>query len=188
MCGICGMLYTHSCEHVIENRLSTGLRSLRHRGYDGCGISINLPYLSNLTRRRIVSTQQFIQQFECGFTPPTDLNDTCNTCNKYRVSGIAHTRYRTAGDCMLKNTQPVFNREKTISLVHNGQVEVYRPTDGGVEDSLSTEHLFDSKYILEVFCKTFKQTDSIFRSVKAVHDTVKGSYACVIMILKFWLV
>src|SRR5690606_27201766 len=86
------------------------------------------------------------------------------------------------GDCLLKNTQPVFNRENTISLVHNGQVEVYKPVDDGVDDSQSMEQIFDSKYILEVFCKTFKQTDSVFRSVKAVHDTVKGSYACIILI------
>ena len=194
MCGICGILYTQSCEHVIEKQLSDSLNNLKHRGYDGCGISINLPYIKQLSRRRIVSTKQFIQQFQ--LNDLSDLSDSikqssklpnkyrnqkCN-CSTYRISGIAHTRYKTAGGCSLKNTQPVFNKDNTIALVHNGQVEVYKPTEDTLNESESTEHLFDSKYILEVFDDAFKKTKSIFRSIKRVHDTVKGSYACVLMI------
>ena len=178
MCGICGIIYTRGSEEVIEDKLSKGLQALRHRGYDGSGLCINIPCKTQLMRRRIVDTGDFIKHFN-RFTP------TSGSVNKntrgMRISGIAHTRYKTAGACTIKNTQPVMNKDNTISLVHNGQIEVYKASESG-NTSDSTEHIFDSKYILEVFCNSFEQTDSIFRSVKAVHDTVKGSYACIIMI------
>lgn len=181
MCGICGIIHTQSCEHEIENQLSKSLRCLRHRGYDGCGISINLPYKKILSRRRIVSTQQFIQQIQSEQQTQNHsiiLNKKCkcDSFEKNRICGIAHTRYKTAGECSLNNTQPVFNKNETIALVHNGQIEV-----SGVGDE-KNKSIFDSKYILDVFDRAFSQTKSIFKSINIVHDTIKGAYSCVLMI------
>lgn len=177
MCGICGILHVDSCEHNIEKELSKSLKSLRHRGYDGCGISINMPYQESLSRRRIVSTKQFLKQFKSPRIISQLLDDSkCCKCEEYRICGLAHTRYKTAGDCSLENTQPVFNDDMTMGLVHNGQIEVFSSIDN------SKEQIFDSKYILQVFEKAFKQTQSIFRSINVVHNTVNGAYACILMI------
>jgi amidophosphoribosyltransferase len=183
MCGICGVLHVKSCEQIVENELSESLKHLRHRGYDGCGLSINLPYKETLVRRRIMNTSRFIKNLPLPLIERNIENKDCNCDNreKYRISGIAHTRYKTAGECKLKNTQPVLNKSKDIALVHNGQVEVYS-SSLDENSSQSIEQMFDSKYILEVFESAFKKTKSIFQSVKTVHDTVKGSYACIIMI------
>lgn len=196
MCGICGILHTANTENQIEKELSISLKSLRHRGYDGCGLSLNLPYQKKLSRRRIVSTKEFIQNFNftsCNITsvtaPATITESNFRQHQNNRISGIAHTRYKTAGECTLKNTQPVFNEDNTISMVHNGQVEVYNGdcnVNGDVNvnghGSMNVEDIFDSKYILEVFCREYEKTKSVFRSVKSVHDTVKGSYACIMLI------
>lgn len=76
-----------------------------------------------------------------------------------------------------------------LAMVHNGQVEVYKPTNyKNIENSGSLENMFDSMYILEVFERAYKQTKSVFRSVKTVHDTVKGSYACIMLIKSIGIV
>ena len=194
MCGICGILHVCGCEHMIEDELSKSLKNLRHRGYDGSGIAINIPYDDSLSRRRIVDTKHFLKQFNVDKLVGKQHNTNGNRHNKHnnhnnskkcncklhRIAGLAHTRYKTAGNSSLKNTQPVFNKDMTMSLVHNGQIEVYSSVYQ--EPGQSREQIFDSKYILEVFERSFNQTDSIFRSIKVIHDTVVGAYACVIMI------
>lgn len=105
MCGVCGIILTqntHACEYIIEKQLSTSLNSLKHRGYDGCGIVIdsswdyeygdkqvstrnstytsnhtsnhtsNQNYVVNLCRRRVLSLESLY----------SNANNRTNTSNK----------------------------------------------------------------------------------------------------------
>lgn len=200
MCGICGILYIKSCEHIIEHQLGSSIYSLKHRGYDGCGVSINLPYNQTLSRRRMLSNKRLASYVGDGIQHASEGDDDvsdvkqplriyeckeCSDISRHRVCGISHTRYKTKGDDKLGNIQPLFNKDKTIAMVHNGQVVLRENEQNNID---TPDDIVDSHIILKAFEEGFKQTGSIFKAVENVHNTVKGSYACVIMIQDLGLI
>ena len=102
MCGIFGIASTKS----IKNKLYQGLIKLEYRGYDSSGIS-GSDDSSKLTTIKATG-------------PIKNLRTKLKTLTKI-TTGIAHTRWATHGEPILKNTHP--HLSENISVVHNGIIE-----------------------------------------------------------------
>ena len=87
MCGIFGIASTKS----IKNKLYQGLIKLEYRGYDSSGIS-GSDDSSKLTTIKATG-------------PIKNLRTKLKTLTKI-TTGIAHTRWATHGEPILKNTHP----------------------------------------------------------------------------------
>ena len=104
MCGIFGIASTKS----IRDKLYRGLMKLEYRGYDSSGIS-GSDISSKLTTIKATGP---IKNLKTKLTSLTSIR-----------TGIAHTRWATHGEAILKNTHP--HLSENISTVHNGIIENY---------------------------------------------------------------
>ena len=99
MCGIFGIASTKST----RNKLYQGLMKLEYRGYDSSGISGSDISLKLTT----IKATGPIKNLRTKLTSLTRI-----------TTGIAHTRWATHGEAILKNTHP--HLSENISIVHNG--------------------------------------------------------------------
>lgn len=191
MCGICGIFSLKCSEECIEQMLETGIKNLKHRGYDGYGVTISKCDTvgsqdnaeTQFTRRRtsllttalndsFTSMKESYPSIHSSIHSDVDYKSFNFDGNSTYMS-IGHTRYRTKGACSIENAQPLFNASNDIAIVHNGQVECGNNINEGSSDT---------RYILNVFEKYYQLTGSVTKGVSAVIDCVKGSYACILMI------
>lgn len=138
------------------------------------------------------------QKFQNTKHQPSRYQDTNHQPSRYQPSifGIAHTRYKTAGECEIENTQPIMNENGTLALVHNGQVEipVGEVPVGGV--LVGEKYSSDSKYILDMFERFYKDElhgsesidKTIFKTIVKLNECIRGSYACILLIKNIGLV
>jgi amidophosphoribosyltransferase len=172
MCGITALLiqsiYECNEEKNIASLLKKSIQRIQHRGYDGAGIA--LP-----------STKQIIIKKGKGLIKdvlnPVLIDELKNFPVQY---GIAHTRYKTKGECTSGASQPLLSDDGRLCLVHNGQVE-------------TTKYTPDSMYILELIknklaTSVIPEPEQILEAIKHVFKTLKGAYSCILMIQDFGLV
>lgn len=155
MCGICAIA---SFATDAENNACDMLKKLRHRGYDSCGICEMCPKTTQLCAVRAL---EGYPQSDVVASPPSSY-----FC-------IGHTRYTTQGshDC-LDQAQPILSNDKTIALVHNGQIEM--PHD--YESS-------DTHYMVQVIHNALSAHASIEDAFRAIYQHVRGSFACVMNVI-----
>ncbi len=163
MCGIVGAVAQRNITPV----LLEGLKRLEYRGYDSCGIALNVAghlQRSRSTHRVAVLAQQ-----------STDLQG---------FTGIAHTRWATHGAPSSNNAHPHFspNEENArIGVVHNGIIENYEPLreelrqQGYVfQSQTDTEvigHLIDHLYQNDLF-------DAVQQAIKRLHGAFAIAVIC----------
>ena len=160
MCGIVGAV----AERNITPVLIEGLKRLEYRGYDSCGIALQVDGALQRARStsRVMDLEQQVQETQQ--TGPV---------------GIAHTRWATHGSPTSDNAHPHFSRGR-IALVHNGIIENHEElraelTASGYlfESQTDTEviaHLIDHAYEGDLF-------DAVARSVKRLI----GAYAIAVI-------
>lgn len=204
MCGVCGIISLRCSESCIEKMLECGVENLRHRGYDGFGIvtsecSMGEEKDKGFTTRRtsllsskllgdesnvlrtsgVIVKEKYASELKCVKLPekPEKLfSFETNRKNSGVWMGLAHTRYRTKGNCSIENAQPVVNTSNDIALVHNGQVKC------GLSNK-SVECLnSDTRHILNVFEREYQLSENIEMAVKKVFECVEGSYGCIVSI------
>jgi amidophosphoribosyltransferase len=142
---------------------------LRHRGYDSWGVA-EMIHAPNNT---------IVVQRGSGI-PKVDENKK----RHWLTCVVGHTRYTTQGSHdNLEEAQPLFNPSKTISLVHNGQVET------------ANKNVSDTKYILNLIRQEFEDdwftafihNEIIHASLEErfydIMSVLKGSYACIVQIV-----
>lgn len=159
--------------HLLKNSLS----EIQHRGYDGAGLTIatheTLQCTKNYGLIKDVLTEECL----------SNLLSQCKT--PLSGFGLAHTRYKTVGECSPSASQPLLNKNSTLCLVHNGQIE--------------THHVFpDSGYLLQIWDEYFSKGNHDFQAVmvenlittvvREIFKTVKGSYSCLVLIQGYGLV
>ncbi len=107
MCGIVGYIGRSQAAPVILD----GLSRLEYRGYDSAGIAVfdgeKITYEKSIGRLKVLEN----------LTKGGQAMPGC--------SGIGHTRWATHGVPSNTNAHPHFNKEETISVVHNGIIENY---------------------------------------------------------------
>ena len=109
MCGIVGYIGKRQAAPVILD----GLAKLEYRGYDSAGMAVFDGTNVNITKA--VGRLKVLEELtHGGETMPG-------------TAGIGHTRWATHGVPNDVNSHPHFNKDRTITVVHNGIIENYIP-------------------------------------------------------------
>jgi len=157
MCGIFGIVSTKS----ISNKLYRGLIKLEYRGYDSSGISGS----------DIASKLKTIK----ATGPIKNLRTKLTTLNKI-TTGIAHTRWATHGEPILKNTHP--HLSENISVVHNGIIENHSELRSLLKKK---KYIFksdtDSEVISHLIHMNYKKSKNMETAIISTSKMLKGSYA-----------
>lgn len=107
MCGIVGYIGEQEAQPILMN----GLEKLEYRGYDSAGMAVIDP----LGSMHLVKSKGRLKALE----------EKLRQEKLVGHAGIGHTRWATHGEPSEKNCHPHTNRDKTISVVHNGIIENY---------------------------------------------------------------
>ena len=162
MCGIVGAVARRNIVPVLVE----GLRRLEYRGYDSCGLAVQVG--TDLVRERSVERVTELRQRTRALRGRT---------------GIAHTRWATHGAPTTANAHPHVSKgsgrkrsSARVALVHNGIIENHdelraRLTRAGYafESQTDTEviaHLIDEAYDGDLLC-----------AVQRAVPQLRGSYA-----------
>ena len=157
MCGIFGIASTKS----IRNKLYKGLIKLEYRGYDSSGIS-GSDVSSKLTTIKATG-------------PIKNLRSKLTSLTRI-TTGIAHTRWATHGEAILKNTHP--HLSENISIVHNGIIENYIELKSLLKKKgYSFKSDTDSEVISHLINMNYKKTKNMESSIILTTKILKGSYA-----------
>ena len=157
MCGIFGIASTKS----IRNKLYQGLIKLEYRGYDSSGIS-GSDASSKLTTIKATGP---IKNLRTKLTSLTRI-----------TTGIAHTRWATHGEPILKNTHP--HLSDNISIVHNGIIENHVELRSLLKKKQYTFRSdTDSEVISHLINMNYKKTKNMETSIVLTSKMLKGSYA-----------
>lgn len=175
MCGIVGMI----SDSPVNQRLYDALMLLQHRGQDAAGIAT----LDGLT---------FHEHKAMGLV--REVFRTRNMRNLLGNSGIAHTRYPTAGcSSSSDEAQPFYvNAPYGIMFAHNGNLtnatalkqELYEKDHRHINTSSDSEALLNvlADEISRLVIGTSLTPEKAFEAVRGVNRRVRGGYACVALI------
>lgn len=143
-----------------------GLARLEYRGYDSAGMAVFDGEKVNITKA--VGRLKVLEELtHGGETMPGTV-------------GIGHTRWATHGAPSDVNSHPHFNKERTITVVHNGIIENYIPlrnklTKKGYEFVSET----DTEVVAQML--DYYYNGNPMETILKVLHRIEGSYAVGIM-------
>lgn len=166
MCGITGYIGLAQAAPILLD----GLSKLEYRGYDSAGIAVydgqKIHIKKAMGRLKVLS-----ELTHDGATMPGNI-------------GIGHTRWATHGAPSDLNAHPHYNKDETITVVHNGIIENYLKlkrmlTNKGYQFLSETDtevlaHLLDYYY-----------TGNPLEAIARVMNRVEGSYALGILFKEY---
>jgi len=180
MCGIVGIAVFTPVNQSIYDALTV----LQHRGQDAAGIAT------------IDENKQFRLRKSNGLVK--DVFAARHMLRLRGKMGIGHVRYPTAGSSSASEAQPFYvNSPFGIALTHNGNLtnahELRKTLFETARRHVNTSS--DSEILLNVLAHELDQFDhfpltaeNIFTAIAAMHNKVRGAYACVAMIIGHGLV
>ncbi|HGJ5869455.1 amidophosphoribosyltransferase [Arsenophonus nasoniae] len=180
MCGIVGIAGFTPVNQSIYDALTV----LQHRGQDATGIAT------------IDENKQFRLRKSNGLVK--DVFAARHMLRLRGKMGIGHVRYPTAGSCSASEAQPFYvNSPFGITLTHNGNLtnahELRKTLFETARRHVNTSS--DSEILLNVLAHELDQfahfplsAEDIFSAIAAMHNKVRGAYACVAMIIGHGLV
>ncbi|WWR15314.1 glutamine--fructose-6-phosphate transaminase (isomerizing) [Lachnospiraceae bacterium JLR.KK008] len=162
MCGIVGYIGKSQAAPVILD----GLARLEYRGYDSAGMAVFDGEKVNITKA--VGRLKVLEELtHGGETMPGTV-------------GIGHTRWATHGVPSDANSHPHFNKDRTITVVHNGIIENYIPLRNKL---MKKGYEFVSETDTEVIAQMldYYYNGNPMETILKVLHRVEGSYAVGIM-------
>ena len=158
MCGIVGYIGNEQAAPILLD----GLAKLEYRGYDSAGLAVY-----DGENIEIVKAKGRLQALR-------DL--TGDGKGMTGTLGIGHTRWATHGEPTVSNAHPHFNKDKTITVVHNGIIENYQPLK---EKMISKGYTFVSETDTEVVAHLldYYYEGNPLQAIAKVMHRVQGSYA-----------
>ncbi len=180
MCGIVGIVAFTPVNQSIYDALTV----LQHRGQDATGIAT------------IDKNNQFHIRKSNGL-----VKDVFAARHMLRLRGkigIGHVRYPTAGSSSASEAQPFYvNSPFGITLSHNGNLtnshELRKTLFQIAHRHLNTYS--DSEILLNILADELDKFDyfpltpeNIFTAISAMHNKIRGAYACVAIIIGHGLV
>jgi glucosamine--fructose-6-phosphate aminotransferase (isomerizing) len=157
MCGIVGYIGKRQAAPL----LLEGLSKLEYRGYDSAGVAIvnNGEINIEKCKGRLANLESKLKE--------NPLEGTV---------GIGHTRWATHGEPSDLNSHPHFNKDKTISVVHNGIIENYMQIKEWLM-SLGYEFLTETDTEVVAHLVDYYYKGDIVKAVMEALDKLEGSYA-----------
>ena len=161
MCGIIGYLGPREAMPIILD----GLKRLEYRGYDSAGMAVISDHALDIRRSlgKLAELEKLLSQRPLAG----------------RV-GIGHTRWATHGRPSEANAHP--HLVDSIAVVHNGIIENYLELK---EELLKEGHRFssetDTEIVSHLIVKNLRQGAEYLKAVRLSLDTIRGSYALVIV-------
>lgn len=181
MCGIVGVVGRGPVNQLIYDALLL----LQHRGQDAAGIAT-----SNGNQFNMYKAHGLVR----------DVFRTRNMRSLPGTSGIGQVRYPTAGSSeSVEEAQPFYvNAPFGITFAHNGNLTNWHELRESLfkVDQRHINTNSDSEVLLNVLAHELQRAangvsldeSAIFRSIKAVHQRVKGAYSVVAQISGYGLV
>lgn len=180
MCGVVGIVGFSPVNQSIYDALTV----LQHRGQDAAGIVT----IDKNNYFRLRKANGLVQ-------------DVFQSHHMQRLEGnvgIGHVRYPTAGSSSVSEAQPFYvNSPYGITLAHNGNLT----NTGDLRDKIlkqAKRHVntsSDSEVLLNVLASELDKfstdtltADNIFTAIKRLHKTIRGAYACVVMVIGHGLI
>jgi len=156
MCGIVGAVANRNISPI----LLEGLKRLEYRGYDSCGIALQVE--GKLERSRSTSRV-------------AELENQVAKAGLAGFTGIAHTRWATHGAPVSHNAHPHFSRDR-IALVHNGIIENHEELRA---ELTKAGYVFESQTDTEVIAHLIDHmyTGELFKTVQQAVKRLTGAYA-----------
>ncbi|MGP1939356.1 MAG: amidophosphoribosyltransferase [Arsenophonus sp. ET-DL9-MAG3] len=180
MCGIVGIAGFTPVNQSIYDALIV----LQHRGQDATGIAT------------IDKNNQFHLRKSNGLVK--DVFAASHMLNLRGKIGIGHVRYPTAGTSSASEAQPFYvNSPFGLALSHNGNLtnahELRKMLFETARRHINTSS--DSEILLNVLANELDHfnyfpltAEDIFTAISAMHNKVRGAYACVAIIIGHGLV
>ncbi|MBL6806088.1 MAG: amidophosphoribosyltransferase [Candidatus Poseidonia sp.] len=187
MCGILGIVGRQG--HHVNQLLYDGLTVLQHRGQDAAGILTDTGGNFRLRKSNGLVSDVFFKR------------------HMMRLEGnvgIGHVRYPTAGSSSRAEAQPFYvNSPYGIALAHNGNLTNADELSVMLRDEYM-RHIntsSDSELLLNILAVELGQRsralkiegdphmniEAVFGAVSAVHEHIRGGYACVSVIAGYGL-
>lgn len=180
MCGVVGIVGFSPVNQSIYDALTV----LQHRGQDAAGIVT----IDENNYFRLRKANGLVQ----------DVFQAHHMQRLQGNMGIGHVRYPTAGSASVSEAQPFYvNSPYGITLAHNGNLtntndlrnNILKQARRHVNTNSDSEVLLNIVASeLDKFAQSPLMPDNIFSAIHAVHNTIKGAYACVMMIIGYGLV
>ena len=163
MCSVVGYIGARSSSEPIFE----GLTRLEYRGYDSAGFAC---LTARDGRLSCVKTQGSMQALRAKLAEhPVDGH-----------IGIGHTRWSTHGAPTEENAHPLFDCQKTISVVHNGIIENHLELRRSLE---SRGHFFvsetDTESVAHLLEESIAGATSLANALVLVIAQLRGAYAFV---------
>lgn len=180
MCGVVGIVGFSAVNQSIYDALTV----LQHRGQDAAGI-VTIDENDYFRLRKANGLVQDVFQAQ----------------HMQRLQGnigIGHVRYPTAGSSSVSEAQPFYvNSPYGITLAHNGNLT----NTNELRDNMlkqARRHInttSDSEVLLNILASELDKfttntltPENIFSAIEQVHQTIKGAYACVAMVIGHGLI
>jgi amidophosphoribosyltransferase len=166
----CGVFGVFDCDGNDVARMTYhGLYALQHRGQESAGIAVN-------------DDGVILHHKDMGLVPEI-FNDVVLNHLKGRIA-IGHVRYSTTGASLRENAQPMVVKYKVgqLALAHNGNlVNASELRTSMEENGAIFQTTSDTEVIANLISRHRVGSDNIEETLEKVMDTIKGSYAIVIV-------
>ena len=187
MCGIIGIVGRQG--HHVNQLLYDGLTVLQHRGQDAAGILTDTGGNFRLRKSNGLVSDVFFKR------------------HMMRLEGnvgIGHVRYPTAGSSSRAEAQPFYvNSPYGIALAHNGNLtnadelslmlrdeymrHINTSSDSELLLNILAVELGQRSKALKIEGDPHMNIETVFGAVSAVHDHIRGGYACVSVVAGYGL-
>jgi glutamine---fructose-6-phosphate transaminase (isomerizing) len=157
MCGIVGYIGNRQAAPLLVE----GLSKLEYRGYDSAGVAIIKNGEINIEKAK---------------GRLANLEAILNESPVEGTVGIGHTRWATHGEPSDVNSHPHYNKEKTISVVHNGIIENYMNIKEWLT-SLGYEFVSETDTEVVAHLVDYYYKGDIVKAVMDALDKIEGAYA-----------
>ncbi len=159
MCGIVGYIGNKQAQPILLNCLG----KLEYRGYDSCGIAVDIGVIKVYKDAvRVGALGKISPRFK-------------------GMTGIGHTRWATHGVPSAVNAHPHLDCTGDIAVVHNGVISNFQELKNQLADE---GHSFISETDTEVIPHLIEKyyNGSLEEAVEAALSVIEGSYAIIVLV------